>query len=127
VDTVFDLANVKDRSRSIPLDRWDIELLGRTQKGRDVPRFACLLGGVENFDVAGFGISPPEAIYMDPQQRLLLESSVELSFRAFGNGNCFAPDTGVFVGASWMDYSDLVMNHTGHVPSPYSASGMLSL
>ena len=40
-------------------------------------RFGGWVAGVEDFDVACFGISAPEAELMDPQQRLLLEVSWE--------------------------------------------------
>lgn len=125
LDSKVGLNYVTDRSGCIPLDRWDTELMGNSHINTYVPRFSCMMQGIEGFDAVGFGVSPPEALYMDPQQRLLLEASVELSFQTFGSGNSFAVETGSYVGASWMDYSDLLQRFTGSLPSPYSASGML--
>lgn len=54
------------------LQRWDLEALRDGVHPLRV-RFGGFVSGVEAFDAAAFGITPPEALLMDPQQRLLME------------------------------------------------------
>lgn len=61
------------------LQRWDLDGL---RDGASVMRvrFGGFIAGVEAFDAAAFGITPPEALLMDPQQRLLMEVRSWVSF-----------------------------------------------
>jgi len=61
-----------DRISTASLQRWDLDGL---RDGVHVlrVRFGGFIAGVEGFDAAAFGITPPEAQLMDPQQRLLME------------------------------------------------------
>ncbi len=61
-----------DRISTLPYERWDIDAL---REGRTTlrVRFGGFMPGVDAFDAAAFGITPPEAQLMDPQQRLLME------------------------------------------------------
>lgn len=64
-----------DLPLSIPLDRWDLELLqspAEAQAGSSL-RFASLLSDVASFDSRAFKMSASEAVGLDPQTRLLLE------------------------------------------------------
>lgn len=61
-----------DRISTASLQRWDLDGL---RDGAHVlrVRFGGFIDGVDAFDAAAFGITPPEAQLMDPQQRLLME------------------------------------------------------
>ena len=54
------------------LQRWDLEGLRDGVHPLRV-RFGGFIAGVDVFDAAAVGITPPEAQLMDPQQRLLME------------------------------------------------------
>lgn len=62
----------RDAVSVVSYSRWDIDGL---RDGKSVlrVRFSGFIDGVEAFDAAAFGITPPEAQIMDPQQRLLME------------------------------------------------------
>ena len=72
--------------------------------------WGAFIGDVEKFDPAVFGISANEAEAMDPQQRLLLEVCWEaLENTGTPIGDLQESQTGVFIGASGMDYA--LLNH----------------
>ena len=95
------LLDGRDAISEVPPDRWDPE-------GVNAPRFGGFVDHVREFDARFFGISAREAERMDPQQRVLLE----VAWRTFEDAG-IAPDrvagtdTGVFVGISSHDYSEL--------------------
>ena len=59
-----------DAIASVPLDRWDADLIPEATLGG---RFGGFVHEWAGFDAGAFGISPSEAAFMDPQQRILLE------------------------------------------------------
>jgi acyl transferase domain-containing protein len=93
----------------VPLDRWnDAEYSGAggSGKGRTNSAGGGFLAGIDQFDAGFFNISPKEAHCIDPQQRLVLETSWE----ALENANIDPTrlrhgDTGVYFGASALDYA----------------------
>ena len=77
-------------------DRWD---------GSDWGGF---IDDVDKFEPQFFGITPREAQSIDPQQRILLEVSWSaLENAAIANDNLAGSKTGVFIGISSSDYSQL--------------------
>lgn len=105
------LHDAVDAITKVPSERWNVD--ASYDPDPDVPgkmytQYGGFLNEVDKFDPQFFGISPREAVSIDPQQRLLLE----VSWEALENAGQ-APDhlngsqTGVFVGLSMDDYSQL--------------------
>ncbi|MFI6024630.1 type I polyketide synthase [Amycolatopsis magusensis] len=129
------LVDGRDAISGFPDDRgWDLEWLAGGGPGSSVTGQGGFLPGVAGFDPGFFGISPREAVAMDPQQRLLLETSWEAIERAgIDPGSLRGSRTGVYVGTSGQDYSQLVMGaqesmegHAGTGTSASVISGRLS-
>ncbi|MFF4819825.1 SDR family NAD(P)-dependent oxidoreductase [Kitasatospora sp. NPDC001309] len=104
---------------------WDNTLAHRASVTRstDGPHLYArgLLGDVELFDPAFFGMSPREALTCDPQQRLLLECA----WQALADADAGRPPntavrerTAVFCGTNHSGYRDLLA-HSGS--GPFSA------
>ena len=97
----------------IPPDRWDVPSYFDADLEFDDTmntRWGGFLADIDQFDPRFFGISTREAADMDPQQRLMLE----VSWEALENAG-LAPDqmegseTGVFAGATFYDYQELLV------------------
>jgi phthiocerol/phenolphthiocerol synthesis type-I polyketide synthase C len=103
----------------VPSDRWDINAFYDANPG--VPgkmstRWGGFLEHVDLFDPHFFGIFPREAGRMDPQQRLLLEVAWEaLEDAGQAPQRLAGSRTGVFIGISSSDYSQLQIRH-GNYP-----------
>nr|WP_165703709.1 type I polyketide synthase [Enhygromyxa salina] len=93
---------------------------------------AGYLRDIAGFDPQSFNISPAEARELDPQQRLLLELGWELFEDAGIRPQAMAGTrTGVFVGAMWSEYAELVARseigpHTGLGSDPSILSARLA-
>ncbi|WP_157882434.1 type I polyketide synthase, partial [Streptomyces silvensis] len=97
------LRDGRDAITEVPRDRWDADRVA-------APDFGGFVDGVEEFDARFFGLSAREAVRMDPQQRLLLETAWRALEDAGRDPTSLAGSaTGVFVGISSHDYSELQM------------------
>ncbi|MFD7667114.1 type I polyketide synthase [Streptomyces sp. NPDC059788] len=105
------LTDGRDGISAFPTDRgWNLDVLAGDGAGSSATSEGGFVDAA-SFDADFFGISPREAVTMDPQQRLLLESSWEALERAgIDPGSLRGTDTGVFVGTSGIDYTNVVMN-----------------
>jgi acyl transferase domain-containing protein/acyl-CoA synthetase (AMP-forming)/AMP-acid ligase II/pimeloyl-ACP methyl ester carboxylesterase/acyl carrier protein len=85
--------------------------------------FGGFLAEVDKFEPQFFGISPRETERLDPQQRLLLEVSWEaLENAGIPADRLAGSKTGVFVGISSSDYSQLQL-HYGVAVDAYAGTG----
>ena len=85
--------------------------------------YGGFIDDVDKFDPQFFGITPREAQSIDPQQRLLLEVSwAALEDAAIANKNLAGSNTGVFIGMSSSDYSQLRF-HYGVDIDAYAGTG----
>lgn len=121
------LSNQVDAISEVPAERWDIDAYydpDPDAPGKMTTRYGGFIDGIDQFDAAFFGIAPREAIELDPQQRLLLE----LSWQALEDAN-IAPATlvgsrtGVYVGISTTDYSQLFTRAGEQAIGQYMGTG----
>ncbi len=120
-----------DMITEVPADRWPKKAFYHPDPsvpGKAISYWGGFLDNVDQFDPFFFGISPIEAKHMDPQQRLLLD----LAYEAFDNAgqikeNLDGSDTGVFVGISINEYSQLQFNDPLQINSHSGTGSALSI
>ena len=123
------LRNGVDTIREIPSDRWPKQAFfdpDPAVPGKSISYWGGFLENVDLFDPFFFGISPIEAKYMDPQQRLLLE----LSFEALDDAGQIRENpgkTGVFMGISLNEYSQLQFSDPSMITSHSGTGSALSI
>jgi phthiocerol/phenolphthiocerol synthesis type-I polyketide synthase C len=125
------LAAGGDAVSEVDADRWSTRFFyhpERSEPGKSYTWAAGLIDGIDRFEPAFFGISPREAAQMDPQQRLLLE----LVWHALEDAGIAAhrlagSATGVYVGASATDYSDLRLGDPAGGDSYFMTGNTLSI
>ncbi|MDZ4403436.1 polyketide synthase [Prosthecobacter sp.] len=120
-----------DAIREVPQSRWDSRFFYDPEQGKPgktYSKWAGLIDEIDTFDPAFFGITQREAPFIDPQQRLLLEATWEALLDAGQQVDIAkGEDTGVFVGISTHDYSDIQLMDSGRaVADAYSATGSAS-
>jgi acyl transferase domain-containing protein len=120
------LQNGIDAISEIPSHRWDLQELydqDPEAPGKMNSRYGGYLSEVDRFDPHVFGISPREAMAIDPQQRLLLEVAWEaLEDAGQVLSKLAGSRTGVFVGISTNDYSEINSDYSTQ-PDGYDLTG----
>ena len=123
------LQAAKDAIGDVPADRWPLyQFYDRdpSQPGKHYCRQGGFLDQVDQFDPEFFGIAPREAAYIDPQQRLMLEVLWEaLEDAALPADRLSGTKTGVFVGASTLDYGQLLLQQPHQIVA-YTTTGLAS-
>ncbi|HEY0680641.1 MAG TPA: type I polyketide synthase [Chitinophagaceae bacterium] len=120
-----------DAIAEVPADRWEKNEYYNADAsvpGKSVSNWGGFLERVDQFDPFFFGISPIEAKYMDPQQRLLMELSYEaLDDAGQIKENISGTRTGVFIGISSNEYSQLQFDDTAMITSHSGTGSALSI
>lgn len=100
-----------DAISEVPAERFSLHTFydpNRKKPGKTYSRWGGFIKDIDKFDAQFFGISPREAARSDPQQRLLLT----VAWEALENAGLVpirlaGSSTGVFIGISSHDYSDI--------------------
>src|SRR5215469_12857097 len=120
------LASGEDAISEVDPQRWSTKFFyhpDRSEPGKSYTWAAGLINGIDLFEPSFFGISPREASQMDPQQRLLLELVWHaLEDAGIPTSKILGSTTGVYIGASTTDYSDLRLGDPASADS-YSMTG----
>ena len=116
----------EDAVSEVDPQRWSTKFFDhpdRSEPGKSYTWAAGLIKGVDLFEPSFFGISPREAAQMDPQQRLLLELVWHaIEDAGIRTNEISGSTTGVYIGASTTDYSDLRLGDPASADS-YSMTG----
>ncbi len=132
LDAFWDLLRAgKDAVDEIDSRRWAARFFYHphsTQPGKSYTWAAGLIDRIDHFEPSFFGISPREAMQMDPQQRILLE----LVWHAFEDAGIppsrfRGTETGVYIGASATDYSDLTLGDPAVADAHFMTGNALSI
>ncbi|WP_314252027.1 polyketide synthase [Streptomyces sp. DSM 40907] len=104
------LVEGEDCLTEVPASRWDIDSYYGTdgEPGTVYLRRAGFVEGLTDFDAGFFRLSPAEAEWIDPQQRHLVQSAWR-ALEDAGLAGTPQRSTGVFVGASYQHYRDMVV------------------
>ena len=125
------LRDGRDAISEVPKDRWSIESLYDADPqtpGKMNTRWGGFLEQVDRFDPEFFGISPREAARIDPQQRLLLEVAWEaLEDAGQAQGRLAGSATGVFVGISTNEYSQIQLRDLDSIDAYLGTGNALSI
>ncbi|HEY0640206.1 MAG TPA: amino acid adenylation domain-containing protein, partial [Pseudonocardiaceae bacterium] len=105
------LMNREDCLREVPKSRWNIDAYYSDEAlpGTVYLRRAGFVEDMAGFDARFFRISPAEAQWIDPQQRHLVQSAWRALEDAGLSGRVHGRSVGVFVGASYQHYRDMVV------------------
>ena len=115
----------------IPETRWSRRSLWHPDRRAIGTTYSAVAGLLDNpfaFDAGLFGIAPREAAQMDPQQRLLLEVAWEaIEMAGLVPAQLAGPRTGVFVGASGLDYGNTLAGDPAAVDARFMTGNTLSI
>jgi acyl transferase domain-containing protein/NADPH:quinone reductase-like Zn-dependent oxidoreductase/acyl carrier protein len=116
---------------SIDSARWAVRRFFHERKGEPGKSYtfaAGLLDDVWGFDPTVFSISPREAEQMDPQQRLTLQLVWEaLEDAGIPPSSLAKTETGVFVGASALDYGNRGIYDPAGIDAYFATGNTLSI
>jgi acyl transferase domain-containing protein/acyl carrier protein len=125
------LLNGTDAISEVQAKRWDPHVFYHSDPavpGKTSTRWGGFLNEVDSFDPYFFGIPPGEAKRMDPQQRLLLEVAYEaLEDAGLPLERLSGTRTGVFVGISANEYSDLLISNPQLIDGHSGTGNALSI
>src|SRR6516162_7830628 len=125
------LASGGDAVSRVGDERWSTRFYyhpNRSEPGKSYTWAAGLISGVDLFEPSFFGISPREAAQMDPQQRLLLELVWHaLEDAGIPSSKLSGSGSGVYIGASATDYSDLRLGDPAGADSYFMTGSTLSI
>jgi acyl transferase domain-containing protein len=125
------LASGTDAVSQVDPRRWSTKFFyhpDRSEPGKSYTWAAGLINGIDLFEPSFFGISPREAAQMDPQQRLLLELVWHaLEDAGIPTSKISGSTTGVYIGASTTDYSDLRLGDPASTDSYFMTGNTLSV
>ncbi|MBZ0256252.1 SDR family NAD(P)-dependent oxidoreductase [bacterium] len=114
----------------IPPQRWDADAFydpDPETPGTYYTKRGGFLSNVDLFDARHFKISPNEARSMDPQQRLLLEVSCHALQRAgIDPASLRGGKAGVFIGATYNEYAELIAHSASGVNAYYGSGNALN-
>lgn len=117
--------------QSLPQDRWSVERFlhpRATEPGFSYSFAGGYLDAPFDFDPTVFGMSPREAAQVDPQQRLLMEVVWEALEDARIPPSALAGhEVGVYVGASSLDYGNLLASDPAAIESHFMTGNTLSV
>lgn len=120
-----------DAITEVPADRWQKQAFYHPDPaapGKSVSSWGGFLENIDQFDPFFFGISPMEAEFMDPQQRLLLELAYEaLDDAGLEQSTLRGTRTGVFIGISINEYSQLQFGNPSLITSHSGTGSALSI
>lgn len=111
----------RDLTSDLPLDRYGPAYGERIARSA-FPKHGGFLDGIDRFDAAFFRVSPAEALRMDPQQRLMLTTAWRALEDAGLRPEDMPADAAVLIGASNLDYAELLRVH-GVPYDGYAATG----
>ncbi|MDZ8227265.1 acyltransferase domain-containing protein [Nostoc sp. ChiVER01] len=95
-----------DTISALPAELWRKDTFNNDASSN---RWGGFLDDIDKFDANFFGISPKEVVQIDPQQRLMLKLTWEaLADAGLPVETLRRSRTGVFVGAMWADYANLI-------------------
>jgi acyl transferase domain-containing protein/NADPH:quinone reductase-like Zn-dependent oxidoreductase/short-subunit dehydrogenase/acyl carrier protein len=115
----------------VPENRFLLQRYGhprRNERGKSYTWSAGVIDDIWGFDPAVFGISPREAEQMDPQQRILLQLAWEaLEDAGIRPSSLAGSDTGVFVGASLVEYANSAFGDPALVDAHFGTGNSLAV
>ncbi len=117
--------------RPFPVNRWSVERFLHPRASEAGFSYSFAGGYLEaplDFDPTVFGMSPREAAQVDPQQRLLMEVVWEaLEDARIAPSSLAGHDVGVYVGASSLDYGNLLASDPAAIESHFMTGNTLSV